>query len=277
MDRIIDQINQDFSSPWIVSKCPEVYCIDDDITYRSSREGILIYQYRPNNSSREIIVPSQINGLNVLGISKMAFVGYAADLGEPLYSDFPIDMLIISEGIEFIDANAFKNTEGIKNIQLPNTLKYIGRRCFELAQIHSINLPASIVDIGSNAFSTMIFLYDIEIESRISKIRRETFFCNEITSVILPDGLSTIEMFAFRGSKISNIILPDATRRIEKGAFSDCPHLVSVVLPRKISNIADDAFDSNETNPRLTFYVYPGSYGLIWAREHGYPIKSAEV
>lgn len=277
MNRIIDQINQDFSSPWIVSKCPEVCRIDDDITYRPSREGILIYQYRPNSSSREIIVPSQINGLNVLGISKMAFVEYSTDLGGPLYSDFPIDMLIISEGIEFIDANAFKDTEGIKNIRLPNTLKYIGRRCFELSQIHSVNLPASIVDIGNNAFATMRFIENIEIESQISTIRRETFFCNDMTSVILPDGLITIERFAFRGSKITHIILPDTTRRIDEGAFSDCCCLTSVVLPRKISHIDDNAFDSSEENPRLTFYVYPGSYGLIWAREHGYPIKSAEV
>lgn len=276
MDRIIDQINRDFSSTWIVSKCPEVCRIDDDITYRASREGIWIYQYRPNTSSREIVVPSQINGLNVLGIYSMAFAEYSADIGS-LHSDFPIDMLIISEGIEFIDADAFKDTRGIKNIKLPNTLKYIGPRCFELSQIHSVNLPASIIDIGNNAFSAMRFLENIEIESQISTIRRGTFFCSEITSAILPDGLVAIERFAFRGSKISNIILPDTTRRIEQGAFSDCPHLVSVVLPRKMSNIADDAFDSNEKNPRLTFYVYPGSYGLIWAREHGYPIKSAEV
>lgn len=277
MDKIIDQINRNLSSPWIVSKCPEVCRIDDDITYRPSREGILIDQYQPNSSSREIIVPSQINGLNVLGISRMAFLEYSSDIGGPLSYDFPIDTLIISEGIEFIDAYAFKNVEGIKNIRLPNTLKYIGRCCFELSEIHSVNLPASIVDIGDNAFSEMWFLENIEIESKISTIRRETFFCNKMTSVILPDGLVTIEMFAFRGSEITNIILPDTTRRIDKGAFSDCSYLTSVVLPRKISHIDDNAFDSNETNPRLTFYVYPGSYGLIWAREHGYPIKSAEV
>ena len=62
-------------------------------------------------------------------------------------------------------------------------------------------------------------------------------------TVIIPDGVKTIEQFAFRGQNgIKKVIIPNTVTQIKKSAFVSCSELKEVVLGKNISVIGPYCF-----------------------------------
>jgi hypothetical protein len=65
----------------------------------------------------------------------------------------------------------------------------------------------------------------------------------EVTSVVIPEGVTHIGISAFEGREnLSSIVLPESVTRIGRDAFSGCSGLVSIVLPEALTYIDDGAF-----------------------------------
>ena len=58
----------------------------------------------------------------------------------------------LPDELESIDYDAFSYCENLKNIQLPNGLKKIGIRCFAKSGLEEIVFPASVREVGAEAF-----------------------------------------------------------------------------------------------------------------------------
>ena len=66
---------------------------------------------------------------------------------------------------------------------------------------------------------------------------------NDIKSVSLPDGLTSIGEVAFRGcTSLSSVTIPDSVTSIGYYAFSGCTSLTSVTIPDSVTSIGYDAF-----------------------------------
>lgn len=86
-------------------------------------------------------------------------------------------------------------------------------------------------------------------------------FCENLTSVTIPDGVTYIGSFAFDGCKsLTNITLPEGLTRIFSSAFSGCRSLTSITLPESLTLIYNYAFSgcSNLTGIRI-----PAGVGYI--------------
>ena len=67
-------------------------------------------------------------------------------------------------------------------------------------------------------------------------------FVGQITSLELPEGLTTIGCRAFAFTAISDVRVPDSVTSIGNGAFSNCYGLTSVIIPNSVTSIGDVAF-----------------------------------
>lgn len=70
-------------------------------------------------------------------------------------------------------------------------------------------------------------------------------FCNcvNLTSVIIPNSVTTIENYAFQGcSNLTSITIPDGVTTIENYAFQNCSSLTSITIPESVTSIGDYAF-----------------------------------
>ena len=74
-------------------------------------------------------------------------------------------------------------------------------------------------------------------------------YCNEIesarslTSIIIPEGATTIEPYAFRGfAALASITIPKSVTEIGHEAFWGCTSLTSIVIPEDVTKIGDFAF-----------------------------------
>ena len=65
---------------------------------------------------------------------------------------------------------------------------------------------------------------------------------NTITSITLPEGLTSIEDEAFSGCNLTSITIPESVISIGKSAFSGCSNLLSVIIPNGVTSIGSSAF-----------------------------------
>ena len=76
-------------------------------------------------------------------------------------------------------------------------------------------------------------------------VNSRTTYPANVTSITLPDGVKSIETYAFYGcSSLTSITLPDGVTSIGFYAFSGCTSLTSITLPDGVTSIGDGAFYS---------------------------------
>ena len=84
-----------------------------------------------------------------------------------------------------------------------------------------VTVPAGVTRIGANAF----------LDQR-----------DRLRSICLPEGLESIEAYAFCGCEaLECVSLPEGLRTIGKSAFEGCERLASVSLPESLRTIGADS------------------------------------
>ena len=67
--------------------------------------------------------------------------------------------------------------------------------------------------------------------------------CSSLSTVILPDGATSIGESAFEGSSsLVSIVISEGVTSIGYSAFEDCTSLVSVVIPRSVVTMGGSVF-----------------------------------
>jgi hypothetical protein len=67
--------------------------------------------------------------------------------------------------------------------------------------------------------------------------------CNSLTSVILPDRITSIGTYAFNGcTRLTSVTISNSVTSIGSGAFGDCTSLTSITIPNSVTSISSTAF-----------------------------------
>ena len=189
--------------------------------------------------------------LNSPILSKVKYIGLFTQL---LYSiDVnPLDYL------EYIP-DFFLDSASLVTIKIPNNIKSINNYAFyNCSKLASITIPDSVTSIGEAAFYNCnklqdIYITDIAAWCNISGLnylmgegasKKNLYLNNElITSITIPDGVTSIPDYAFRVcDSLTSITIPDSVISIGWGAFRDCSGLLSVTIPGSVGAIGDYAF-----------------------------------
>ena len=154
--------------------------------------------------------------------TKVIFGENVEYIGTYLFSNAPLDTVVLPNGVDTIEQRAFYGCS-LRYIELPQSLKYIGYSAFDGAtSLASLTVPENV----SNIPSTMCY------------------GCSSLRSVTLPEGIKAIENYAFYQCKsLSNINIPQSVQSIGDHAFASCSSLTSVSIPEGITGISDYAFN----------------------------------
>lgn len=95
--------------------------------------------------------------------------------------------------------------------------------------------------IGSSSAVVIPHAYD---DVPVKAIGKRAFFkCKNITSVIIPEGLTNIGFGAFMYcQELTSIVIPNSITKIDENAFRSCGKLSSIVIPDSVSEIGEQAF-----------------------------------
>ena len=81
--------------------------------------------------------------------------------------------------------------------------------------------------------------------------------CSGLTSITIPEGVTSIEESAFYGcSGLTSITIPEGVRKINSFTFYGCSSLTSVVIPNGVTSIGGHAFEDCSS---LTSITIPGN------------------
>ncbi|MBQ7715544.1 MAG: leucine-rich repeat protein, partial [Clostridia bacterium] len=83
----------------------------------------------------------------------------------------------------------------------------------------------------------------VEIKDGVAFIPNSAFWDSPITSISIPDSVTSIESGAFQGcSGLTEIVIPDSVVSIGWYAFDGCSNLTQIVIPDSVKTIGDFAF-----------------------------------
>lgn len=99
-----------------------------------------------------------------------------------------------------------------------------------------------VTEIGYSAFYSRL-LTSVVIPNSVTTISSWAFgYSDNLKSISLPDSLTYIGEYCFNGSGITSITLPPSLKRIEKRAFAYCNNLKKVVYDCKSLQTADFSY-----------------------------------
>jgi hypothetical protein len=117
---------------------------------------------------------------------------------------------------------------------------------FDKIEIDNIDVSPSSLDSaeGKYQLSNGIHMVKYTLKNPTT-IGSELFFqCTSLTSVTIPDSVTSIGNSAFSGCGFTSLIIPNSVTSIGYGAFGSCESLTSINIPNSVTSISESAFDS---------------------------------
>ena len=228
----------------------------DGICYLVTGPNTVAVTYRDlnyNSYSGTVTIPATVthNGVtySVTGIGNSAFRGCTG-----------LTAVSMPSSVTTINKLAFYRS-GLTSLELPEAVTYIGdsafNSCSKLNNLASLTIPRNVSYIGLNAF------YGVKMQALTwnavecwSNGGMTTYDVNQVTIgsdvTVLPDNF-------VRNSNITSLELPESLTSIGKQAFYNAD-LTSVTIPENVTYIGSRAFDDA--------FSYSGNTTLTWnARE----------
>ena len=178
----------------------------------------------------------------------------------------PDYVLIISDG-------AFENCRGLTAVEIPDSVTYVGDSAFSgCRELTSVVIPNSIEYLGVTAFlgcgnliyneknglkylgneaNPYLYLAGVvsqkittaEIDDGCKFIGYFAFYgCSSLTSIEIPNGVTSIGDYAFGCSGLTSIEIPNGVTSIGSESFYCCENLTSIVIGKGVTSIGDSAF-----------------------------------
>lgn len=141
--------------------------------------------------------------------------------------------LTIPDGVTSIGQYAFWDCQSLKSVWIPDSVTHIGSQAFDLCSQLDAVYCNSIKSWCNIAFD----------DNPLSQAERFIVNGEELTDLVIPDGVTSIGRNAFSGYKqLKSVIIPDSVESIDYAAFQDCSNLSSVTIPDSVKSIEDWAF-----------------------------------
>ena len=166
----------------------------------------------------------------------------------------------------------FYNCSNLIEIDIPSSVISLGSSCFSYcSHLTEINIPSSVIGIGNNCFAECINLTKITFPSNIRTLKWACLSgCTSLTEVVLPRNLMRLESMCFSNcTSLSEITIPSTVKSIENSCFYNCTNLTKYNLNWDSSDTII-AYDTNifQVNTNTVFSIPYGTTDLYIAKNY---------
>lgn len=198
--------------------------------------------------------------------------------GFAFYNCDSLTSITIPDSVTRIDVGLFSGCDSLASITIPDSVTYIDEQSFcDCDSLTTITIPDSVRSIHPAAFLDCDNLVSIEVDTDnnyLSDIKGVLFNKNKTfirtypagksnNEYVIPDSVTGVDRFAFYGcDSITSITIPDSVTSIGLGAF-DCDSVTSITIQNPKCEIDDFAISDT-----ATIYGYPSSTAQAYAEKY---------
>lgn len=116
----------------------------------------------------------------------------------------------------------------------------------------SVTIPATVTNggntytvtsIGSGAFGDCRYLTSIDLPNSVTSIGNEAFCGCGFTSIVIPNSVTYIGKEAFSWcTSLTSVDIPNSVTSIGDGSFYGCTGLTCITIPNSVTSIGKDSF-----------------------------------
>lgn len=280
-----------------------------DFAYTADGGEVTITDYI--GTSEHVLIPDAIDGLPVTALGHRAFYektvttvvvpDSVTEIGDLCFSgDNYLVSLTLPDGLAELSYGALESCYSLLDFDLPKGLKTIGEGALQsIFYLTHLTIPAGVTDIEQMNFLMMhgleevsvaegstSFTYDAENGLLMTADKARLLHCffhlAPQKEIILPEGMKTIDPFAFHYDvTVEKIVLPEGAETIGLLAFGICPKLTEIVIPQSVTAIGTvegQAGSGSITSFAQNVLVTPeGSPAWDWAQKTGVTVKAPET
>lgn len=193
--------------------------LDEDYNYTKGlifdENSVIGYE----GTDANVVIPSEYNGYTITNIGDFAFSNCTF-----------ITSIEISNRVISIGSYAFRNCSSLMSINVPDNVTSIGNYAFYNCTSLQFNVYDDCNYLG-NSLNPYIALISYKtnksaynINSNCKFICSTAFYnCTSLTSMVLPDSVTSIGEFAFAHCfSLTSIVIPDSVASIGGYAFNNC-------------------------------------------------------
>ena len=201
--------------------------ISGNFTIPSGTTAIGQHAFTGCNSLTSVTIPS-----GVTSIGSNAF-----------YNCATLVSTSIPNTVTSIGHNAFSNT-GLKNITIPDSVTTIGDNAFQYSQVNSIIIGNGVTSIPENFCHSCSNLTSVTYGNNVTEIKARAFFsCGMLTQFQFTNNITSIGNEAFISTAITSISIPDSVTTIGDSCFSRCNKLLTATIGNGVSVLKYGTFN----------------------------------
>ena len=217
-------------------------------------------------------------------------------IGDYAFSSGPnsLTSIVIPNSVQTIGYRALSFCGDLESLKIGKGVKVIPDEAFELCNsltsitIHKDN--KNYKDIDGNLYTKdgkTLIQYAVaktadkfSIPDGVQSIGYRAFAGGDsLTSIVMPDSVTSISEYAFAGTSLTSIVIPDSVQSIGDSAFAYCDSLSKVYYigsPSDWDNIEVGSSNYNLTNATRYYYIekeqdLPNDGGNYWHYVDGEP------
>ena len=157
----------------------------------------------------------------------ISITGYSIEGG----LDVVIPSNINGKQVVAIATEAFQNKQ-LTSVIIPNSVTNIYVHAFSSNQLTSVIIPTSVTSIGHSAFYGNK-LTSVTIPNSVTSIGHSAFYDNKLTSVTIPNSVTNIGSSAFENNQLTSVTIPSSVTSIGSSAFykynTSNPNLTKII------------------------------------------------
>lgn len=140
--------------------------------------------------------------------------------------------------------------------------------------IVEVNIPDTVAKIGYNSFTFCTNLERVNMGNGVEIIEDSAFIgCEKLSELTLSENLTEIQASGFqRCTSLKKVTIPDGVTTIGEVAFGGCTSLEEIHIPASVTEMrGSDQSGVFANSDKVTVYAPAGSYAEQYAKDNDIP------